>query len=171
MTDRKGAIKFKGNDMTLAGAELKVGAMAPDFKLKAIDMSDKTLADYKGKTAIVSIVPSLDTPVCDIQTRKFNEKAGDLKDTVVLTVSMDLPMAQKRWCGAAGASNVTTLSDYKDHSFGKDWGVRIVELGLLARAVYVLDQTGKVTYAQIVPEVTHEPDYDAAIAAAKKTAG
>ena len=168
MTERAAAITLKGNPMTLVGDELKVGDKAPDFKLKAIDMSDKTLADFAGKVKIISIVPSLDTPVCDTQTRKFNEEAGGLDGVVVLTVSVDLPMAQKRWCGAAGVENVVCLSDYLDHSFGKAYGVRIKEVGLLARQVIVVDKNDTIQYVEIVPEVAQEPDYAPALAKAKE---
>jgi len=167
MTERAAAITLKDNPVTLIGPELKVGDQAPDFTLKANDMSDKTLADFAGKVKIISIVPSLDTPVCDTQTRKFNEQAGGLDGVVVLTVSVDLPMAQKRWCAAAGVDNVVCLSDFKDHSFGKAYGVRIKEVGLLARQVMVLDKDNTIQYIQLVPEVAEEPDYDAALAAAK----
>ncbi|MEO0514531.1 MAG: thiol peroxidase [Planctomycetota bacterium] len=168
MTERPAATTLKGNPMTLLGDELKVGDTAPDFSLKANDMSDKSLADYAGKVKLISVVPSLDTPVCDTETRKFNEAAGDLGDgVVVLTVSVDTPMAQKRWCGAAGVENVECLSDFKDHSFGPAYGVRIKEVGLLARQIFVVDADNKITYTQLVGEVADEPDYDAALAAAK----
>ena len=166
--ERSGAVTFKGNPMTLIGPEVEVGKPAPDFKLIANDMSEKKLSDYRGKTVILSVVPSLDTPVCDLQTRAFNEKAAGLKDTVVLTVSLDLPFAQKRWCGAAGATNVVTLSDYKHHTFGPSYGLMIKELGLLARAVIVIDKNGVVRYKQYVKEVATEPKYDEVIEAAKK---
>ena len=151
MGDRAGVITFKGNDMTLEGDGVNVGDAAPDFSVIANDFSDKKLSDYKGKTVIINVVPSLDTPVCDTQTRKFNEAAADLGDVAILTVSMDLPPAQKRWCAAAGVEAVETLSDFRDRSFSAAFGLRIKELGLLARAVYVVE----------------EPDYDAALAAAK----
>ncbi|MEM7624523.1 MAG: thiol peroxidase [Planctomycetota bacterium] len=168
MTERAAAVTLKGNPMTLVGDELKVGDAAPDFSLKATDMSDKSLADYSGKVKLISVVPSLDTPVCDTETRRFNEAAGGLGDgVVVLTVSVDLPMAQKRWCGAAGVDNVECLSDFKDHSFGPAYGVRIKEIGLLARQVFVVDADNKITYTQLVGEVAEEPDYDAALAAVK----
>ncbi|MEE9403336.1 MAG: thiol peroxidase [Algisphaera sp.] len=168
MTERSNAVTLKGNAMTLLGPELKVGDTAPGFSLKANDMSDKTLADYAGKVKIISVVPSLDTPVCDTQTRKFNTEAASLGDDVaILTVSVDTPMAQKRWCGAAGVEAVHTLSDFKDHAFGVAYGVRIKEVGLLARQVMVVDKNDKVTYVQLVSEVVDEPDYDAALAAAK----
>ena len=168
MSERSNAITFKGNPMTLQGSEVTVGSSAPDFTATASDMSARKLSDYRGKTVLLSCVPSLDTPVCDIQTRRFNEEAGRLGDkVVVLTLSMDLPFAQKRWCGAAGAEHVVTLSDYKDHSAGETLGLRIKELGLLARAVYVIDKNGTVRYGEVVKEVTEEPDYAAALEAAK----
>ena len=167
MTERAAAVTLKGNPVTLVGDELKVGDKAPDFVLKANDMSDKSLKDFAGKVKIISIVPSLDTPVCDTQTRRFNKDAGGLDGVVVLTVSVDLPMAQKRWCGAAGVENVVCLSDFKDHSFGKAYGVRIKEVGLLARQVMVVDKDDTIKYVELVPEVTQEPNYDAALAAAK----
>ncbi len=168
MTERPAATTLKGNPMTLLGAEVKAGSAAPAFKLKATDMSDKTLADYKGKVKIISTVPSLDTPVCDTETRRFNTEADKLGgDIVVLTVSVDLPMAMKRWCGAAGVDKVHCLSDYLDHDFGTAYGVRIKEIGLLARSIFVVDKNDKVTYVQLVKEVADEPDYNAALAAAK----
>lgn len=171
MTERAAAITLKGNPMTLIGDALKAGDKAPAFTLKANDMSDKTLKDFAGKVKILSVVPSLDTPVCDTETRKFNEAAGKLGDgVIVLTVSVDLPMAQKRWCAAAGVDNVVTLSDFKDHSFGKAYGVRIKEIGLLARQVMVIDKNDTIQYVELVPEVAQEPNYDAALAAAKKLA-
>lgn len=167
MTERPDAVTLKGNPKTLLGKELKVGDTAPDFSLKANDMSDKTLADYADKVKLISVVPSLDTPVCDTETRKFNQDAGGIDGVVVLTVSVDTPMAQKRWCAAAGVENVQTLSDFKDHTFGPAYGVRIKEVGLLARQVFVVDRDNKITYTQLVKEVADEPDYAAAIAAAK----
>ncbi len=168
MTERSNVITFKSNPVTLVGSEVKVGQAAPDFQVTANDLSPISLATYKGKVVILSVVPSLDTAVCDLQTRRFNQDAGDLGDqAVVLTVSMDLPFAQKRWCGTAGVENVVTASDYKDRSFGAAYGLYIKELGLLARAVLVIDPQGVIRYQQIVPEVTQEPDYDAALNAAK----
>lgn len=166
--ERAGAVTFKGNPLTLVGPELKAGQRAPAFQLTANDLSTATLASTAGKTRLVSIVPSLDTPVCDIQTRRFNQEAAKLPgDIAVLTVSMDLPFAQKRWCGAAGADKVQTLSDYKDHSFGEAYGLRIKELGLLARAIIVIDPSDTVRYVELVKEVTNQPDYDAALDALK----
>jgi thioredoxin-dependent peroxiredoxin len=168
MSERQGAVTFKGNPMTLVGHEVKPGDAAPDFRLVACDMSEKTLSDYKGKKVILNIVPSLDTPVCDKQTRRFNEEAARLADdTVVVTVSKDLPFAQKRWCAAAGIDRVTTLSDYKYNNFGQQYGLLIKELGLLARAVLIIDQQGKVRYVQLVKEVATEPNYDEVLSKAK----
>ncbi|QDU34744.1 putative thiol peroxidase [Poriferisphaera corsica] len=169
MTERAGAITFKGNPMTLVGDEITVGQKAPDFQLRANDFSVKSLADYAGKVKIISIIPSLDTPVCDAQTRHFNTDAASLGDgVVILTISVDLPPAQKRWCGAAGIDAVECLSDYYDHSFGSAYGVRVKELGLLARQIVVLDKDDTVKYVEVVPEIAQEPNYDAAIAAAKE---
>ena len=168
MQERTGVITFQGNPLTLVGAELKVGDAAPDATLLANDLSPVQLSDYKGKVCVVSVVPSLDTPVCDMQTRKFNEAAGNLgDDVVILTVSMDLPFAQTRWCGAAGVEKVVTLSDHRDAAFGETYGTLIKELRLLARAVFVVDKDGTIQYIQLVNEVTEEPDYKAALEAAK----
>lgn len=167
-TERSEAVTLKGNGMTLLGDALNVGDPAPAFSLVAGDMSAKTLDDYAGKVKILSIVPSLDTSVCDTQTRRFNEEAASLGDQIViLTISVDTPMAQKRWCGAAGVDRVECLSDFKDHQFGVDYGVRIKEIGLLAREMIVLDRDNVVKYVQLVPEVAQEPDYEPALAAAK----
>ncbi len=169
--ERAGIITFKGNPMTLLGPDIKFGDTAADFKVVDNGLQPVTLADLKGKAALISVVPSLDTPVCDTMTRKFNEEATKLPaGMVVFTVSLDLPFAQKRWCGNAGIDRVKTLSDYQDRAFGLNWGLLIKELKLLARAVYVVDKAGKVVYREIVKEVTAEPDYAAALAAAKKLA-
>ena len=169
MTDRTGIITFKGNPMTLEGPGVTAGQPAPDFTVTANDMSARRLSDYRGRVVVLSVVPSLDTPVCDTMTRRFNTEAQKLgDDVVVLTISMDLPMAQKRWCGAAGCDRVETLSDFKDHSFAKAFGLRIRELGLLTRAVYVIDADGVIRYEQIVPEVTDEPNYDEVLEAVKQ---
>ncbi|GFK95197.1 putative thiol peroxidase [Fundidesulfovibrio magnetotacticus] len=168
MSERKGVVTIFGNPLTLLGPELTVGTKAPDFTVLDNDLNPKTLADYAGKVLVVAAVPSLDTPVCDMETRRFNTEASKLgADVRILTISMDLPFAQKRWCAAAGIDQVVTLSDHRDAAFGQAWGVLIKELRLLARAVFVLDGEGVVRHAQIVPEVTHEPDYDAALAVAK----
>lgn len=171
MSERQGAITFKGSPMTLVGNEVKPGDTAPDFRLVATDMTEKTLTDYKGKTVVLNVVPSLDTPTCDKQTRRFNEEASKLGgDTIILTVSKDLPFAQKRWCAAAGIQNVVPLSDYKHNSFGQQYGLLIKELGLLARAVLVVDKQGKVQYVQLVKEVATEPNYEEALQKAKAVA-
>ena len=168
MSEKSGIITFKGNPMTLLGLGLKVGDVAPDFTVVDNSLAPTTLASYAGKVKIISAVPSLDTPVCDTETRRFNQEAASLPgDAVVLTISLDLPFAQKRWCGAAGIDKVVTLSDYRERSFGLGYGVLIKELLLLTRAVFVLDAGNTIRYIQIVPEVTAEPDYAAAIAAAK----
>ncbi|MBC7963599.1 MAG: thiol peroxidase [Steroidobacteraceae bacterium] len=168
MSEKSGIITFKGNPMTLLGPGLKVGDVAPDFTVVDNSLAPTTLASYAGKVKIISAVPSLDTPVCDTETRRFNQEAASLPgDAVVLTISLDLPFAQKRWCGASGIDKVVTLSDYRERSFGLGYGVLIKELLLLTRAVFVLDAGNTIRYIQIVPEVTAEPDYAAAIAAAK----
>ncbi|MDD2736021.1 MAG: thiol peroxidase [Desulfuromonadaceae bacterium] len=168
MSEKTGIITFKGNPMTLLGPELRVGDTAPDFGVVDNGLAAVSLASYAGKIKIISAVPSLDTPVCDTETRRFNQEAASLPgDAVVLTISLDLPFAQKRWCGAAGIDKVITLSDYRERSFGLGYGVLIKELLLLTRAVFVVDAANIIRYIQIVPEVTGEPDYAAAIAAAK----
>lgn len=168
MQERKGIITMKGNPLTLVGKEVKVGDSSPDCEVIANDMSAVRLSSYRGKICIITSVPSLDTSVCDMETRRFNEEAGNLgSGVVVLTISMDLPFAQKRWCGAAGVQNVQTLSDYRDASFGKAYGVLIKELRLLARAVFVVDKNGTIRYIQIVREVATEPDYNAVLGAVK----
>ena len=164
-------VTFKNGPVTLVGNEVKVGDKAPGFTVLANDLSPVTLKDSEGKIRLFSVVPSLDTGVCDAQTRRFNEEAANLGDNVVIyTVSVDLPFAQKRWCGAAGIDAVQTVSDHRDLSFGEAYGVYIKELRLLARAVFVVDAAGKVTYVEYVPEATDHPNYEAAIAAVKALA-
>ena len=168
MSERKGLVTVFGNPMTLTGDALAVGQKAPGFAALDNDLNPKTMSDYAGKILIIAAVPSLDTPVCDMETRRFNSEASKLGENVhILTVSMDLPFAQKRWCAAAGIDRLTTLSDHRDASFGMNWGVLIKELRLLARSVFVIGKDGIVKYLEIVPEVTHEPNYEAALAAAK----
>jgi thiol peroxidase len=175
MADRAGAVNFKGNPITLSGPEIKPGAVAPDFTAVDNGLQPVKLSQAKGKVILLSAVPSLDTPVCDTETRRFNQEAGKLGPNVeVWTVSMDLPFAQKRWCGAAGATSVKTLSDFRDHSFAQSYGVLVKEgplAGLTARAVFVVGQDGKVKHAEYVKEITTEPNYDAALSAAKQAAG
>ena len=162
-------VTFKGNPVTLVGPELKVGDAAPEFTVVDTSLTPVTLATYADKIKIISAVPSLDTPVCDTETRRFNQEAAGLPgEVVLLTVSVDLPFAQKRWCGAAGIDKVITLSDYRDRSFGTAYGVLIDELKLLSRSVFVIDQKNTIRYIQHVPEVTQEPDYEAVLAAARE---
>ena len=159
---------FKHNPVTLLGNEVKVGDKAPDFTVLANDLSPVSLKDSEGKIRLFSVVPSLDTGVCDAQTRRFNEAAAELGDNVVIyTVSMDLPFAQKRWCGAAGINAVQTVSDHREGSFGHAYGVLIESLRLLTRSVFVVDAEGTVTYVEYVPEATDHPNYEAAIEAVK----
>lgn len=166
--ERKGIITFRGNPFTLLGTPVEKGNKAPDFRLLANDLSPRGLADYKGKTLILSVVPSLDTGVCDLQTRRFNNEAAALGQHVqILTISCDLPFAQARWCGAAGVTQLQTLSDHYDLSFGMAYGVVIKELRLLTRSIFVVNAAGVVTYSEIVPEVSHEVNFDAALAAAR----
>lgn len=164
-------VTFKNNPVTLVGNEVKVGDQAPGFTVLAPDLSEKTLQDYEGKIRLISVVPSIDTGVCDAQTRRFNEAASELgEDVAILTISCDLPFAQKRWCGANGIENVYTLSDHRNMSFGDAYGVHMKELRLLARSVFVVDQAGKVVYAEYVSEGTNHPDYEGALVAVKELA-
>jgi thiol peroxidase len=169
MAERKDAVTMKGNPLTLVGDEVKVGNAAPDFVVVSNELKPVNFSSFRGKVVIISSVPSLDTPVCDMSTRRFNQEAAELgPDAVILTISMDLPFAQARWCGAAGVNAVQTLSDYKDASFGQAFGLLIKELRLLARAVYVVDRDGTIQYGELVKEIASEPNFDAALAAAKK---
>ncbi|MDP8254924.1 MAG: thiol peroxidase [Candidatus Alcyoniella australis] len=165
MDENSNAVTLNGTPMTLIGKLIQVGAQAPDFKLLDNDMQQVGLDAITGKTLIISVVPSLDTPVCDMQTRTFNKAAVELgADVEILTISMDLPFAQKRWCGAAGVEAVRTLSDHRYASFGEAYGLLIGELRLLARAVIVVDEQRVVRYVQLVPEISAEPDYNEVIA-------
>lgn len=169
MKERTGIITFQGNPLTLVGNEIRVGDTAPDFEAIGNDMAPVRFYSYRGKICIISSVPSLDTPVCDTETRKFNEAAATLgEDIVILTISMDLPFAQKRWCGAAGVTRVETLSDHRDGAFGLAYGVLIKELRLLSRAVFVVDRDGIIQYVELVKEITNEPDYDAVWSAVRE---
>lgn len=169
MNERTGIVSTKGKAVTLVGNEIKVGDTAPDFEVLTNDMEPFRLSSLRGKNCIISSVPSLDTPVCDTETRRVNQEAGWLDpDLAILTISMDLPFAQKRWCGAAGITRVQTLSDHRDTSFGTAFGVFIKELRLLARAVFVVDREGIVRYVQIVEDTSREPDYDALLDAVSK---
>jgi thiol peroxidase len=168
MNERAGLITMRGNPLTLIGQEIKPGNPAPDFESLDNELKPVRLSSFRGKVVVISAVPSLDTPVCDMETRRFNSEAAKLsEDIVILTISMDLPFAQKRWCGAAGVDKVVTLSDHREAEFGNAYGVLIKELRLLARAVFVVDADGVVRYVQLVKEVAEEPDYDAVISAAK----
>lgn len=167
---RANAITFKGTPMTLLGDELAAGTPAPEFTLHYFEGGLKTLtkADLAGKPTIISVVPSLDTGVCQIQTKRFNQELAALGDSVnAVTVSCDLPFAQNRFCGAEDVTHMKLGSDYQTGKFGTDWGVMIDELKLHARSVFVLDAAGKVVYGEIVPEVTSEPNYDSALTALK----
>jgi thiol peroxidase len=166
---RKGIATLKGNPITLVGHEIKVGDLAPDFKVNKNLLTEVSLSDYAGNVLLISVVPSLDTGVCDAQTRRFNDEAAKLGDAVkILTISVDLPFAQARWCGAAGIDKVETLSDYKQKSFGQAYGVLIDELQLDMRAIFVIDKNKKVTYVEYLKEMTEHPNYDAALEALKK---
>ncbi|MBO0525054.1 thiol peroxidase [Clostridium botulinum] len=159
-------IKFMGNPITLEGNELKVGDMAPDFTAIDNNMKPVSLKDTKG-VRILSVVPSLDTEVCDLETRTFNSKAAEIPNVTIYTISMDLPFAQARWCGAHGVDKVITLSDFKDRLVGKNYGTYIKELGLLTRAVFVIDSNNRITFVEYVPEVTSQPNFDKVLESAK----
>ena len=162
--ERKGAVTFKGNPLTLMGPEIRVGDRAPDFQVISGDLSPVTLASFKGKTKLISVVPSLDTPVCDQQTRHFNEEAAKLPgDIAVLTISVDLPFAQKRFCSTAGINKIQVLSDHRDASFGQAYGTLIKELKLLTRSIFVIGPDDKIQYVEYVKEVTNHPNYDAVL--------
>lgn len=169
---RSGAVTFKGNPMTLAGNAVSVGQQAPDFKAHRFSdgaLQEVTMASLKGKPTIISVVPSLDTPVCQKQTKNFNQQLGAFGDKInAVTMSLDLPFAMNRFCGAEHITNLKNVSDYQERSFGKNWGMLIEELKILARGVYVLDASGKVVYAETVKEVAEEPNYDAALDALRK---
>jgi thiol peroxidase len=169
--EREGIVTVKGSPLTLLGRELQLGQKAPDFIVRrdVTPDSEYTLATDRGKTRILSVAPSLDTAVCDQQGRRFNQEAANLGDDVVIvTISMDLPPAQARWCEAAGIDRIITTSDYYDHSFGLAYGLRIKELGLLARAVIILDPDDIVRYIQIVPELPELPNFEAVLVAARE---
>jgi len=168
--ERPGATTLRGNPMTLIGPELHAGDEAPDFQLVDNSLKPVTLKDTGGAVRIISVVPSLDTPVCDAQTKRFNEEAAKLPGVDILTVSMDLPFAQKRWCGAFGVDKVKMLSDHKEGSFGSNYGTLIKELRIESRAIFVLDQHNMIRHAEYVKEVADHPDYEAALNAARGAA-
>ncbi|MBM7096434.1 thiol peroxidase [Bacillus sp. H-16] len=156
-------VTFKEKPVTLMGSQVSVGDTAPDFTVLANDLSEVSLSDSKGKVRLISVVPSIDTGVCEQQTRRFNEEAAKLDDVEILTISVDLPFAQKRWCAAEGVENLQVLSDHRDLSFGKAYGAAIEELRLLSRSIFVVDANDKITYAEYVSEVTNHPDYESAL--------
>jgi thiol peroxidase len=172
--ERKGAVTLRGNPLTLSGPEIKVGQAAPDFTVVDNNLQPVRLSDARGKVVILSAVPSVDTPVCDTETRRFNQEAAALGgDIEVWTISMDLPFAQKRWCGAAGVDRVKTLSDFRDRAFSQNYGVLIKDgplAGVAARAVFVVGKDGKVKHVEYVKEIATEPQYEAILAAAKGAA-
>lgn len=168
MKERANSATIKGAPVTLVGEELKVGDLAPDVTLIDTNLNPVNISSFRGKLCVISVVTSLDTGVCDLQTKRFNKEAEKLKDVVILTVSMDLPFAQKRWCGSEGVTNVITLSDHRDAAFGTSYGVLIKELRLLKRAVFLIDKDGIIKYIQIKKENTLEPDYDEVMEAINK---
>jgi thioredoxin-dependent peroxiredoxin len=169
--ERKGAVTMRGNPMTLVGPELKAGQKAPAFTAVGKGLAPVTLEQFKGKVKIIAAIPSIDTPVCDAETRRFNEEASKLPgDVQILTISMDLPFAQARWCGAAGVDKVVPISDWRAAEFGQKYGALIKELHLLARAVFVLDKNDNIVYAEYVKEVANQPNFEAALEAARKAA-
>jgi thiol peroxidase len=167
---RKGVVTFKGMPVTLIGPEIKAGMPAPDFTALATDLTPVTLSSLKGKPVLISVTTSLDTGVCDAQAKRLNEEAVKLPGVTVLNISMDLPFAQKRWCGASGTDRIKTLSDHRDASFGTAYGTLIQELRLLIRSMFVIDSSGTVRYVEYVPEGTSHPNYDAAFAAVRQVA-
>jgi thiol peroxidase len=166
--ERPGATTLKGNPLTLVGPELKPGDTAPDFSVVDNALKPVTLGDTGDRVRIISVVPSLDTPVCDAQTKRFNEEASKLPGVDIYTVSMDLPFAQKRWCGAFGVDNVKMLSDHKDGSFGSHYGTLIKELRIESRAIFVLDNQNKIRHVEYVKEVADFPNYETALSAARR---
>jgi thiol peroxidase len=169
MKERTGIITVHGVPLTLVGDEVKVGDQAPDFVAIDNDMGQFKLSSLKGKVVVISAVPSLDTPTCNLETRRFNEEAANVaKDVEIITLSMDLPFAQKRWCAAAGVERVKTYSDHRDADFGLKYGVLTKETRLLARAVFVVDRKGTIRHIEIVGDISREPQYDTILAAVAK---
>ena len=170
--ERKGIITFKGNPLTLTGNEMKVGDKAPDFTVLDGELKEFGLKDFTGKVKVISVTPSLDTPVCDLQARMFNSEAAKLPvDVAVLNISMDLPFAITRFCSSAGIDKVKALSDHREASFGNGYGVLIRELRLLARSIFIIDKAEVIRYVEIVPELSNEPDYERALEELKKITG
>lgn len=168
MDKRKDVVTMGGNAVTIVGNEIKVGDKAPDFTVLTNDLKPFSLQDAGEKVKIISVVPSLDTGVCEFQTTHFNQEAAELGDVVILTISVDLPFAQKRFCGAKGIDKVVTLSDHKDLSFGMNYGFVIEEFRLLSRGIVILDKDNVVRYVEYVKEVVEHPDYEKALEEAKK---
>ncbi|MCU1238258.1 MAG: thiol peroxidase (atypical 2-Cys peroxiredoxin) [Candidatus Solibacter sp.] len=169
--ERAGATTMRGNPLTLVGPELKTGDPAPDFNLVDGSLKPVTLKDTGNHVRIISVIPSLDTPVCDAQTKRFNEEAAKLQGVDIITVSMDLPFAQKRWCGAFGVDKVKMLSDHKEASFGTNYGTLIKDLRIESRAIFVIDADNKIRHAEYVKEVADFPNYEAALSAARSAGG
>jgi len=169
MPEVANAVTMKGDPVTLIGNDVKIGDSAPDCTLTANDLSDFQLSSLKGKKVILSVVPSLDTAVCDLQTKRFNQEAANLgSEVAIITISMDLPFAQKRWCGATGSDQIQTVSDHRDAAFGEAYGVLVKGLRILTRAIFVVDAEGVLQYKQIVGEITNEPNYEEVLEAVKK---
>jgi len=167
--ERKGIVTVKGNPVTLIGTEVKVGDKAPDFPVVNSDLKEVRLRDFGGKTKLISVSASLDTPVCDMQARRFNQEAALLpQDVVILNITMDLPFAISRFCTTASIDKVQAFSDHRDASFGNAYGILIKELRLLARSIFIIDKNDVIRYIEIVPELTNHPDYNKAISALKK---
>lgn len=167
-TERSNGTTMKGSPLTLLGPELRIGDKAPAFTARTFDLKPFTLDNTKGKIRLFSAVPSLDTPVCDVETRRFNQEAAKLGDKVeIVTISVDLPFAQKRWCGAAGVDKIQVVSDYYDRSFSQSYGTLIKELHLSSRAVFVVDDKDTIRYVEYVPEVGSHPNYEKALSAVK----
>ena len=168
--ERKNVVTLKGNPVTLVGDEVKVGQKASDFKVLAHGLAEKTLSDFKGKIKLIASVPSLDTPICDLQIKRFNDEASNIsKDVVIIFISMDLPFAQKRFCDEFNINKIKTLSDHREADFGIKYGVLIKELRLLARAIFLIDKDDTVRYVEYVKEVGTPPDYESALNAIKNT--
>ncbi|MDA3817770.1 MAG: thiol peroxidase [Prolixibacteraceae bacterium] len=168
MSERKGIVTFAGNPVTLTGNPIKVGDKAPDFTGINQSLEPVKLSSFAGRTVVIAVYPSIDTGVCQKQNHQFNKIASEMDDVVVLSVSLDLPFAQKRYCAAEGLDSIVTLSDHREREFGEKYGYLMKELALLARGTVVIDKEGTVQLVEIVPEVTNEPDYDAALEVLKK---
>ncbi len=171
MVETKRSVTLKGRPLALLGPEIKAGQKAPNFKLLAIDSTEVELSQSKGKVRLLSVVHSLDTYVCDLQTQRFEEEAAKFKDVIIYAISMDLPFAQARYCGAHDIKNLQTLSDHREASFGRAYGVLIGEVRLLSRAIFIIDRDDTVRYVEYVPKVAQHPDYDKAIEALKNVVG